>query len=418
MSLSQVREYESSKDVNGLIRLLEDSNEEVRYKSAEALGFVGKSQIGLLHDALKSENPLVRWGSAYGLGGVKDPQSVSYFKNALKIEESGHIRKWIVYALGEIGGPEVIDPLLDIVKGKGKGIGGTAAKSWATHALGYVGRTESVSVLKKETKSIYPFQKAEARWALGKIQFDLSYQEGEIPRVQDSTDYKGLNLTPAESYVIRVYQFHDKDDVGEFMMIYTLLDLMIRGALTSQVHAKAKKKGIFSKKMDVEETVLIKRAENLDNFDLNPHEKKLIEYIEDKGTKLGTMAHIMDDDRIGAKFREDTLKYLGGQGYFDNEGDFNSTNLKITDEGYKASETILKALNEGQNLRIWIKSAPDLAEEYLENVEGLAMLKRLCFAYDDEIPRLTRKIQDAKTEKERLWCYYWVAEGLKSSLTI
>lgn len=62
MSLSKVREYQSSEDVGGLISLLEDSDAEIRYKSAEALGFVGNSQIELLHESLESENPLVRWG--------------------------------------------------------------------------------------------------------------------------------------------------------------------------------------------------------------------------------------------------------------------------------------------------------------------------------------------------------------------
>ena len=57
MSLSKIKEYESSKDLNGLIRLLEDSDAEVRYKSAETLGSVGGSQIELLHEALKNENP-------------------------------------------------------------------------------------------------------------------------------------------------------------------------------------------------------------------------------------------------------------------------------------------------------------------------------------------------------------------------
>lgn len=108
--------------------------------------------------------------------------------------------------------------------------------------------------------------------------------------------------------------------------------------------------------------------------------------------------------------------FLGGK-IFDKDGDFNSNNLKITEEGSKVNETILNALNNGQNIRIWLKDAPDLAGEYLENVKGLLLLKRLCFAYDDEVPRLSRKIQDAKTGEEELRCYYWVAEGLKSILT-
>jgi len=418
MSLSKIKEYESSKDLNGLIRLLEDSDAEVRYKSAETLGSVGGSQIELLHEALKNENPLVRWGAAYAIGGVKNPKSVSYLKQALEKEVSGHTSKWIIYALGEIGGAEAISPLTDEIKRKRKGRGGIEGKTWATHALGYIGGEETVPILKKEIKSSYPFQKAESRWALGKIEYDLSYKKMEqIPQIQvATTDFKELNLTPAESYVTRVYQFHDKDDVGEFMMIYTLLDLMIRGALTSQVHIKAKKKGIFGKKEDIEETVIIKKGENLKNLDLKPHEKQIVGYIENKGTKLLTMARVMDDDRVGAKFREDGLRYLAGRGYF-KEGDFKSTNIEITEEGSKVSETILNALNEGQNLRIWIKEAPHLAEEYLKNVRGLVLLKRLCFAYDDEVSRLTRKIDEAKTEEEKLLCYYWVAEGLKSSLT-
>jgi|GEM_PF-6661823 len=204
---------------------------------------------------------------------------------------------------------------------------------------------------------MYPFQKAEVKWALEKIEYDLSYKKVEqIPQIQVATaDFKSLNLTPAESYLTRVYQFHDKDDIGEFMMIYTLLDLMIRGVLTSQVHIEAKKNGIFGKKEDIEETVILKKGEDLGNIDLKPHKKKIIEFIENKGTKLLTMARLMDDDRIGAKFREDSLRYLAGRGYFDKGGDFKSTDIEITEEGFKVSETILNALNEGQNLRIWFK---------------------------------------------------------------
>jgi hypothetical protein len=419
MSLTKVREYESSKDVEGLIRLLEDSDADVRFKSAQALGLVGGNQLELLLDALKSENPLVRWGAAYALGGVKDPKSVSYLKKALKSEVSGHIRKWIIYALGEIGGEEVIDPLLDAVKRKRKGRGGIEAKSGATHALGYIGGPESVPILKKETSSTYPFHKAESKWAVGKIEYDLSYKKPEqIPQIQVATaNFTALNLTPAESYLTRVYQFHDKDDVGEFMMIYTLLDLMIRGGITSCIHTKAKKKGLFGKKEDIEEVVILKKGENLDNLDLKPHEKEIVDYIEDKGTKLLVMAHLMDDDRVGAKFREDGLRYLAGRDYFDKGGDFKSTDIEITEEGSKVSATILEALNEGQNLRIWFKDAPNLAYEYIKNVRGLLLLKRLCFAYDDEVTRLNRKIEEAKTEEEKLLCYYWVAEGLKSSFS-
>ncbi|MBI5681472.1 MAG: HEAT repeat domain-containing protein [Methanobacterium sp.] len=418
MSLSKVDEMKNSEDIGGLIKLLEDSDWEVRYKSAEALGFVGKSQIGLLHEALNSENILVRWGAAYALGGVKDSNSVPYLKEALKKEDVGNIRKWIVYALGEIGSSDVIEPLIDVLKKKEKTIEGVMTKRWAAHVLGYIGDAESLQILKKESKDKYPIQRAQANWAIGKIEYDLQYQKTDpIPEIEELTaELKSLNLTPAESYVIRLYHYHDKDDIGEFMMIYTLLDMIIRGALTSYLQVKAKKKGFISKKMDIEEKVILKKGENLENLDLKPHERKMVEYVEGKGIELKDMKIIMDDDRIGAKFREDGIKYLAGQGYFEEGQNFKGTDLKLTDKGSKASETINDALKTIRNLRIWMKEAPSLAEEYLSNVGGNVFIHRMCFLVDDDVPKLTRKVNESKTPEEKLLCYYWVMEGLRTNL--
>lgn len=418
MSLSKVNEMKGSEDIGGLIRLLEDSDAEVRYKSAEALGFVGKSQIELLHQALKSENILVRWGAAYALGGTKDSRSIPYLKEALKKEETGHIKKWVIYALGEIDGGDVIEPLIGVLKKKEKSLEGVMNKRWAAHVLGYIGGAESLSILKKEAKDQFPIQRAQANWAIGKIEYDLQYQKTEpIPEIEDLTaELKSLNLTPAESYVIRLYHYYDRDDIGEFMMMYTLLDLIIRGAITSYLHTKAKKKGLFSKKMDIEETVILKKGENLENLDLKPHERRMIEHIEGKWAKLEKIKILMDDDRTGAKFREDGIKYLAGQGYFEEGQNFKDTDLKLTDKGSKASETINDALKTVRNLRIWMKEAPNLAAEYLNNVGGNVFIHRMCFLVDDDIPKLTRKVAEAKTPEERVLCYYWELEGLRTNL--
>lgn len=418
MSMSKVEEMKNSDDVGGLIKLLEDSDWEVRYKSAQTLGFIGKSQIELLHEALKSENILVRWGAAYALGGVKDSRSIPYLKEALRKEEADHIKKWIVYALGEIKGGDVIEPLIDILKRKDKSVEGLMTKRWAMHALGYTGGAETLPILKKEAKGKFPIQRAQANWAIGKIRYDLAYQKKEpIPGIEEETEeLKSLNLTPAESYVIRLYHYYDKDDIGEFMMIYTLLDLMIRGALTSHLHTKVKKKGFISKKMDIEEKIIIKKGENLENLDLKPHEKKMVEYAEDKWAELKNMKFLMDDDRKGKEFRENGLKYLAGLGYFEEGQNFKKTNIKITDKGSKASETINDALKTVRNLRIWMKEAPDLAVEYLKNVGGNVFIHRMCFLLEDDVLKLTRKVNESKTPEEKLLCYYWIIEGLRTNL--
>ncbi|MBI5681388.1 MAG: HEAT repeat domain-containing protein [Methanobacterium sp.] len=422
-----VSETESHGKVRELIGKLEDPNPQVRFNSALELGVVGGSGLDLLHEALISESLYTRWGAAYALGGVKSPESIPYLIDALRKndhETNINIVKWILHAMGEIGGEEVIDPLLEVIDKKVKLDYDYSVQGWTTRVLGYVGNERVINILKNKIQRDwrrYVWLRAEGRWAIGKIEDKLQDKRMEPgSKIQyANSDFKSLNLTPGETKLLRSYNLRDKDDVGEMMMSYTLLDLIIRGVLTTEQHIKLKnvRKIIGKSYTSLVESCVIKQGDNFESTNLNPLEKEVVSYVKkDKGVTFEKFAVIMDNDRIGKNFRNKFVKYLVNEGYF--KGGFSGMmGASLTDKGKETLNIVNEALYEGNDLRIWLKYNPEMAYEYLDNMGGNVLFKRHCLTNHEDIPILTRKLFEAKNHQEILYCYYWLLEGPNTDLT-
>lgn len=426
MILDSVSEMESSGDVKGLIEMLEDSDPQIRFNSAQSLGSVGGCQLDLLHQALNSENLYLRWGAAYALGGVKDPKSVPYLIEALKKnyhELNGRITRWIIYAIGEIGGEEVLDALLELIDKKIEYNNDLWTQEYAVRVLGFIGGKKALKMLKNRIDHDwkgYAWLYADGKWAIGIIEDELQDKKMETdPNIEfASSNFKSLKLSPAESHLLKSYKVRDKDDIGEFMMIYTLYDLILRGVLITEQHInlKTKKRFLRESYTFLQEFCIIKHGENLKNTELKPHEKKIVSYVKkDRGIELSKFSSIADNDKIGAKFRNDYVKYLAGEGYF-NSGVSRFVGTKLTDKGKEALELLGDALDEGNNIRIWLENDPGLAFQYINNMAGNILLKRHCTTTGNDIPVVSRKIFEAKNHQELLYCYYWLIEGPKTDL--
>jgi HEAT repeat protein len=64
---SNIEQMEDNKDVKGLINALNDENDDIRFRAAEALGRIGDPAVGPLIRALNDENVNIRWGTAKAL---------------------------------------------------------------------------------------------------------------------------------------------------------------------------------------------------------------------------------------------------------------------------------------------------------------------------------------------------------------
>jgi hypothetical protein len=105
-----VAELKQKKDIKGLIRMLRHKDLEIQWEAATALAELGSSHIDLLIHALRSRNLHVRIGIIGALGTIGDPKAVQPLIRCLQDSHS-EIRWESALALGSIGDPSVIEPL-------------------------------------------------------------------------------------------------------------------------------------------------------------------------------------------------------------------------------------------------------------------------------------------------------------------
>lgn len=128
-----------------LIAILVDSQWDVRSVANEALVRIGAGAVEPLVAALKDGGVLgasgVRAYAASALGQIGDPRAVDPLIAALK-DETGGVRAFAASALGQIGDPRAVEPLIAALKGEG----GWARKE-AVEALGQIGDPRAVEPL-------------------------------------------------------------------------------------------------------------------------------------------------------------------------------------------------------------------------------------------------------------------------------
>ena len=89
-------------EIDKLVQGLGSTRWEARRAASEALVNIGSPAISPLIDALKDNNPDVRWAAIRALGKLGDPSAVKPIIKALRDEDSG-VRKTAAEALGKIG---------------------------------------------------------------------------------------------------------------------------------------------------------------------------------------------------------------------------------------------------------------------------------------------------------------------------
>jgi len=116
-----IKESEEKKDVEGLIKALEDEQRgdydsyiQEREKIIEELGMIGEPAVQSLIRALEDKNKQVRSGAAWALGEIKDKRAVGPLIRALE-DDNNIVRVESAHALGEIGDKIAIEPLKSIL---------------------------------------------------------------------------------------------------------------------------------------------------------------------------------------------------------------------------------------------------------------------------------------------------------------
>lgn len=103
----------NSKDIRGLIQLLNHKDYEVQWRAADALGTLGESACDQLVSILEFPNMHVRLGAIEALGDIKCPRSVEPIIRKLKTDKDNEVRWVAALSLGEIGDPRAIPPLVE-----------------------------------------------------------------------------------------------------------------------------------------------------------------------------------------------------------------------------------------------------------------------------------------------------------------
>ena len=103
----------NSKDIRGLIHLLNHRDYEVQWRAADALGTLGESACDQLVSILDFPNMHVRLGAIEALGDIKCPRSIEPIIRKLKTDKDNEVRWVAALSLGEIGDPRAVPPLVE-----------------------------------------------------------------------------------------------------------------------------------------------------------------------------------------------------------------------------------------------------------------------------------------------------------------
>ncbi len=145
--------------VQALLGLLEKGNDVHRCFSAQALGLIGDEYaVEPLIARLRDEDEDVVIDAVTSLGQLKNVHAVPALLKSYDSDPSGDVKVAAVEALGMIGGMEVIDPLIDVVRGREEDSEWAMDDEWddwwdaqlkAVEALGRLGDPKAVGALEE-----------------------------------------------------------------------------------------------------------------------------------------------------------------------------------------------------------------------------------------------------------------------------
>jgi FOG: HEAT repeat len=166
-----------------LLKLLEDSHPDVRRMAADALGNIGDEQaIPRLLKLLEDSHPDVRRSAADALGNIGDEQAIPRLLKLLEDSDS-YVRRSAADALGNIGDAQAIGELLKLLEHSDSDV-----RRMAADALGKIGDAQAIGELLKLVEHSHPYVRRMAADALGKIG-DAQAIGGLLKLVEDSHHY-------------------------------------------------------------------------------------------------------------------------------------------------------------------------------------------------------------------------------------
>jgi len=139
--LPNVEALKAEQDIKGLIRLLDHRNVDIQWQSADALGSLGTIAILPLITALNHRKTAVRLGAIEALGTIRDQRSGKSLIYLLEQDENVEVRWVAALALGNLGSPEAINPLVRALKDPDRYIRYGAAQ--ALQSLAWVPQTDT-----------------------------------------------------------------------------------------------------------------------------------------------------------------------------------------------------------------------------------------------------------------------------------
>lgn len=108
-----VEKMKKNQDVEGLIKVLDNEDEELRHEAVDALGNLGDIRaVEPLIELLKDDKSWYLSNVIDALGSLKDPRAVQPLIEIMSIE---HVRGNAAQALGEIGDNRAIVPLISYI---------------------------------------------------------------------------------------------------------------------------------------------------------------------------------------------------------------------------------------------------------------------------------------------------------------
>ncbi|MDD1720116.1 MAG: HEAT repeat domain-containing protein [Methanoregulaceae archaeon] len=143
LSYGNTAELAARRDVPGLIRALRNQDINVQYEAVSALGEIGDPQaVGPLVDVLRDDKySAIRWRAAEALASIGDP-AIGALTECLS-HPAEDVRWKAALALGSTGSGKAIDPLIRLLSDHDRFV-----RSRAANALGHIGQAATGPLIK------------------------------------------------------------------------------------------------------------------------------------------------------------------------------------------------------------------------------------------------------------------------------
>ncbi|MDD1698067.1 MAG: HEAT repeat domain-containing protein [Methanoregula sp.] len=141
LRLPDVEALKAEQDIKGLIRLLDHRDVDIQWQSADALGSLGSIATLPLIATLNHRKTAVRIGAIEALGTIRDQRSQKPLISLLEQDGDAEVRWVAALALGSLGSPEAINPLVRALKDPDRYVRYGAAQ--ALQSLDWVPKTDT-----------------------------------------------------------------------------------------------------------------------------------------------------------------------------------------------------------------------------------------------------------------------------------